>query len=141
MRSALRLAAGLSLLAVLAAGSVEDDQQTSSASPIDYSNPKYVVNYKALADEFEANSLAAESKYEDQLIYVKGPVSSVDKDFLGDPYISITGDWDFAMIRCNLTDESVKPASAVRKGQYITVAGVVGDTTMGVSLNRCRVVG
>ncbi len=140
MRSALRLAAGLSLLAVLAAGSVEDEQQTSSA-PIDYSNPKYVVNYKALADEFEANSLAAESKYEDQLIYVKGPVSSVDKDILGDPYISITGDWDFAMIRCNLTDESVNSASAVRKGQYITVAGLVGDTTMGVSLNRCRVVG
>ena len=140
MRSAFRLAAGLSLLAVLAAGSVEDEQQTSSA-PIDYSNPKYVVNYKALADEFEANSLAAESKYEDQLIYVKGPVSSVDKDILGDPYISITGDWDFAMIRCNLADESVKSASAVRKGQYITVAGLVGDTTMGVSLNRCRVVG
>ncbi|HGY5543961.1 MAG TPA: OB-fold protein, partial [Prochlorococcus sp.] len=121
MRSALRLAAGLSLLAVLAAGSVEDEQQTSSA-PIDYSNPKYVVNYKALADEFEANSLAAESKYEGQLIYIKGPVSSVDKDILGDPYISITGDWDFAMIRCNLTDESVNSASAVRKGQYITVA-------------------
>lgn len=140
MRSALRLAAGLSLLAVLAAGSVEDEQQTSSA-PIDYSNPKYVVNYKALADEFEANSLAAESKYEGQLIYIKGPVSSVDKDILGDPYISIIGEWDFAMIRCNLVDESVNSASAVRKGQYITVAGLVGDTTMGVSLNRCRVVG
>ena len=81
MRSAFRLAAGLSLLAVLAAGSVEDEQQTSSA-PIDYSNPKYVVNYKALADEFEANSLAAESKYEDQLIYVKGPVALWIKIFL-----------------------------------------------------------
>ena len=128
---------GLGALAVLGAGSVEDEADYSS---LDYSSPSYRVNYKALAGEFENNSLAAESKYEGKLIYVEGPVNSIDKDILDNPYVSISGQYDFAMIQCFLTGDEVSGASSLRKGQRIVVAGVVGGTTLGVSLDGCKVI-
>ena len=128
---------GLGALAVLGAGSVEDEADYSS---LDYSSPSYQVNYKALADEFENNSLAAESKYEGKLIYVEGPVNSIDKDILDNPYVSISGQYDFAMVQCFLTSDEVSGASSLSKGQRIVVAGVVGGTTLGVSLDGCKVI-
>lgn len=140
MHSFAKLSLGLSLFAVLAAGSAEDTD-TANEQPIDYANPAYTVNYKSLADEFENNSLAAEEKYEGEVIYVNGPIHSIDKDILGDPYISLSGSMDFAMIRCELSEEDAKATANLSKGQNITVAGVVGDTTVGVSLERCKVIG
>ena len=92
------------------------------------------------ADEFENNSIAAEAKYEGKLIYVRGPVGSVDKDILDNPYVAIRGEWDFASVQCFLTDEEVSSASTLRKGQRVVVAGVVGDTTLGVSLDGCKII-
>ena len=128
---------GLGALAVLGAGSVEDEADYSS---IDYSSPQYRVNYRTLADEFENNSLAAESKYEGKLIYVEGPVNSIDKDILDNPYVSISGQYDFAMIQCFLAEGEVSSASSLSKGQKVVVAGVVGETTLGVSLDGCKVI-
>lgn len=128
---------GLGALAVLGAGSVEDDTDYSS---LDYSSPSYEVNYKALADEFDDNSIAAESKYEGKLIYVSGPVGSIDKDILDNPYVSIRGEYDFASVQCFLTDDEVSTATSLRKGQRIVVAGVVGGTTLGVTLDGCKVI-
>jgi len=128
---------GLGALAVLGAGSVEDESDYSS---FDYSSPSYQVSHKALANEFEANSIAAEAKYEGKLIYVRGPVSSIDKDILDNPYVAISGEWDFASVQCFLTDEEISGASTLRKGQRIVVAGVVGDTTLGVTLDGCKVI-
>lgn len=135
-----KLALGLSLFAILAAGSAEDSD-TSSSEPIDYSSPAYSVNYKALADEFETNSLAAEEKYEGKIIHVSGPIHSIDKDIMGDPYISISGSMDFAMIRCEIAEEDIASTANLAKGQVITVAGIVGDTTVGVSLDKCKLIG
>jgi len=128
---------GLGVLAVLGAGSVEDETDYSS---YDYSSPSYQVNYKALVGEFENNSIAAESKYEGKLIYVGGPVNSIDKDILDNPYVSISGEYDFASVQCFLTDEEVSGASSLNKGQRIVVAGVVGGTTLGVTLDGCKIV-
>ena len=137
LKKVLSFAFGLGVLAILGAGSVEDDADYSS---LDYSSPSYRVNYKDLANEFENNSIAAEAKYEGKLIYVRGPVGSVDKDILDNPYVAIRGEWDFASVQCFLTDEEVSSASALRKGQRIVVAGVVGDTTLGISLDGCKII-
>ena len=137
LKKVLSFAFGLGVLAVLGAGSVEDDADYSS---LDYSSPSYRVNYKDLANEFENNSIAAESKYEGELIYVGGPVGSVDKDILDNPYVSIRGQYEFASVQCFLTDDEVSGASSLRKGQRIVVAGVVGETTLGVTLDGCKVI-
>ena len=136
-RKAICFSLGLGILAFLGAGSVEDEVDYSS---YDYSSPSFQVRYKALADEFENNSIAAESKYEGKLIYVRGPVGSVDKDILDNPYVAIRGEWDFASVQCFLTDDEVSGASSLRKGQRIVVAGVVGETTLGVTLDGCKVI-
>ena len=137
LKKAICFTLGLGVLAFLGAGSVEDEVDYSS---YDYSSPSFQVRHKTLADEFENNSIAAEAKYEGKLIYVKGPVGSVDKDILDNPYIAIRGEWDFASVQCFLTDEEVSSASTLRKGQRIVVAGVVGDTTLGVSLDGCKII-
>ncbi|WP_115017553.1 hypothetical protein [Synechococcus sp. UW140] len=137
LRQSAAFFAGLGIFSLLAAGSVEDEVDYSG---LDYSSPAYRVNYKDLADEFDENSIAAESKYDGQLIYVSGPVGSVDKDILDNPYVSITGQYDFASVQCFLTPGEVEGASSLRKGQRVVVAGVVGGTTLGVTLDGCRVV-
>ncbi len=128
---------GIAALAVLGAGSVEDEADHSS---LDYSSPSYQVNYKALADEFDDNSIAAEAKYEGKLIYVTGPVYSIDKDMMDKPYIVISGKSDFDMVHCYLTDGEVSGASSLRKGERIVVAGVVDSTILGVHLDSCKVI-
>ena len=137
LKKAVYFSLGLGILAFLGAGSVEDEVDYSS---YDYSSPAFQVRHKALADEFENNSIAAEAKYEGKLIYVRGPVGSVDKDILDNPYIAIRGEWDFASVQCFLVDQEVSSASTLRKGQRIVVAGVVGDTTLGVSLDGCKII-
>ena len=137
LKKAVYFSLGLGILAVLGAGSVEDEVDYSS---YDYSSPAFQVRYNALADEFENNSIAAEAKYEGKLIYVRGPVGSVDKDILDNPYVAIRGEWDFASVQCFLSDQEVSSASTLRKGQRIVVAGVVGDTTLGVSLDGCKII-
>jgi hypothetical protein len=67
-------------------------------------------------------------------------VNSIDKDILDNPYILLSGQYDFAMIQCLLTGDEVSGASSLRKGQRIVVAGVVGETTLGVSLDGCKVI-
>ena len=71
LKKAVYFSLGLGILAFLGAGSVEDEVDYSS---YDYSSPSFQVRHKALADEFENNSIAAEAKYEGKLIYVRGPV-------------------------------------------------------------------
>ena len=132
LKKAVYFSLGLGILAFLGAGSVEDE--------VDYSSPSFQVRHKALADEFENNSIAAEAKYEGKLIHVRGPVGSVDKDILDNPYVAIRGEWDFASVQCFLTDEEVSSASTLRKGQSIVVAGVVGGTTLGVLLDGCKII-
>jgi hypothetical protein len=134
----LGLIAGLVGFVLLAAGS-GSDMSGNGSSKSDLQNPQHTVNYKDLADEFEANSVAAEGKYEGKVIHVQGPIYSIDKDLTGNPYIMLSGEYDIAMIRCEV-DESTTPLQSLRKGQVITIGGVVGDTTMGVSLSPCTVV-
>jgi len=118
--------------------STGSDQKARS---VDLSNPSYVVNYKSLADEFETNSVSAESKYEGKVIAVDGPVNSVDKDFSGDPYVTLSGEYDLAIIRCEIGKDGTSSVVNLRKGQFVRVMGLVSGTDMGVSLNPCRVSG
>jgi hypothetical protein len=108
---------------------------------VDISNPEYVVNYKSLADEFESNSVSAESKYEGKVIAVDGPIHSVDKDFSGDPYLTLSGEYDLAIIRCEIGKDGTSSVVNLRKGQYVRIMGLVSGTDMGVSLQPCRVSG
>ena len=107
LKKAIYFSLGLGILAFLGAGSVEDEVDYSS---YDYSSPSFQVRHKELADEFENNSIAAEAKYEGKLIYVRGPVGSVDKDILDNPYVAVRGEWDFVSIQCFLTDGEVSSA-------------------------------
>lgn len=137
MRKIASFAAGLAVFAFLGTGSIEDEVDYSS---FNYSSPAYTVNYKDLANEFDNNSIAAENKYEGKLIYVSGPVSAIDKDILDNPYVAISGQYDFASIQCFLTQDEVAGAASLQKGQRIVVAGVVGETLLGVTLDGCKVV-
>lgn len=130
--------AGLICFAILGAGSAEDSGETESAS-YNLENAEYTVNYKSLADEFESNSVAAENRYEGRVIHVQGPIYSIDKDFTGSPYITLSGAYDLAIIRCEIGNNSAG-IEELRKGQLVTIGGVVGDTTMGVSLDPCKVI-
>lgn len=84
----------------------ERANKEKTAKSINYASPAYAVNYKALADEFEANSVVAESKYEGKVIHVQGPIHSIDNNLSGSPYITISGEYDFAMIRCEVEEGS-----------------------------------
>ena len=130
---------GILLLGFLGAGSMEDDDSAKYTN-LDYSSPAYRVYYKNLVNEFDNNSIAAENKYEGKLIYVQGPVGSVDKDILDDPYIAIRGEYEFSSVQCMIREESLAAATSLSKGQQVVVGGVVGDTTLGVILRGCRLI-
>jgi hypothetical protein len=87
--------------------------------------------------EYQGNEVSADSKYKGKWVEIKGRVSSVSKDFTGDPYLTFAGDeYGAAMVNAELFPVQIKEfrgqndfiacsatekAGALRAGQIVTV--------------------
>ncbi len=110
--------------------------QQASASPTPASAQK--ITAKELADDFDANQVAAESKWKDKLVEFSATVSNIT-----DSGISFTDvaskQFSMTQISCQIKDKS--QLMPLKNGQTITVRGVVGAQTIGViDLSQCEVV-
>jgi len=130
---------------------------TSSAPSVTYSQPVQtvastvpaqgvaprVVNAKTIGDDYEANKIAAERKWNGQFVQFTSEVGNISDGF-GGPSVSftkVTSKFSFTQIVCRVADEN--QLVSISKGRAATVRGVIdGDQTFGViSLKDCEVVG
>lgn len=100
---------------------------------------KYELSAALLAADFNADETAANKKYLDKVISVKGSVSDIMVDssnqatvFLdsGDPLVAVT---------CSFYDDEATTARSIPKGTVVTIKGMCTGKLTDVVLNKCSV--
>lgn len=96
------------------------------------------VSVKEIGDDFESNQVAAESKWGGKLVEFKAEISNITDS--GISFHNVTSkEFSFAQISCDIVDRD--QLLTLKKGQMVTVRGVVGKQTLGViDVNECQVV-
>ncbi len=98
-----------------------------------------VISAGTMADEFEANQIAAERKWGGQYVQFTATVGNINSS--GVSFTDLTSKYSFTQISCRVDDEN--QLVNLVKGSQATVRGVVGDDQlMGViGIDDCAVVG
>lgn len=116
------------------------DSQTDKNKALKNLNITASVDAKTLAEEYAANEVAADQKYKVRKSYilVSGVVESINKDFKGDPYVSLRGNVQFQDVQARFSDSDVSSLAALKKGQKVMfVCEVSGRVVAQVMLRNC----
>jgi RecG-like helicase len=100
---------------------------------------KFEVTATALVTEFSTDENAANRKYLDRVISVKGRVSEVSTDTTGKATVFLeTGD-PMSAVTCSFYDEEAASAKALNKGTEVTIKGKCTGKLADVVLNKCSI--
>ena len=91
-----------------------------------------------LVEEFNSNAVVATQKYSGSDLIIEGEVTTIDYDYLGDPYVAVgSGDlFEWSTVWCMVSD--VSDVAGLSVGDKVTVAGTFFEwDTMDVVLKPC----
>jgi hypothetical protein len=96
------------------------------------------ITAKQLADDFDANQVAAEANWGGKLVEFSAKITNITDSGLS--FASVASkQFSFTQISCEIKDK--KQVLSLKNGQVVTVRGIVGKQTIGViDLNNCEVV-
>lgn len=97
-----------------------------------------VIKAQELADDFDANQVAAENKWKSKLVQFSAEVTNITDTGLSFSKVA-SKQFSMAQISCRVTDK--QQLLSLKNGQTVTVKGVVGSQTIGViDISDCSVV-
>ena len=101
------------------------------------------ISAKDLISEYEANEIAADGKYKDKVLDVRGDIKDFGVGLFEQKYVSLSDgkDYSFNSLRCNFEDENASQLIDLAKGHEVVLRGLnSGMLFMSVSLDNCIVV-
>ena len=111
--------------------------ETTLASPTPLPEPEKITA-KELADSFDENQVAAETKWGGKLVQFSATITNITERGISFSNVA-SKDFSMAQISCNIANKD--QLLPLKNGQKITVVGTVGSQTIGViSLDDCSVV-
>jgi len=81
---------------------------------------KYVMRAETMFDEYMRNEVAADMKYGDQIVLLRGYVQLIAEDILGDPYVVI-GDGSVIGVQCYFNDRDRADLATLEKGMEVAI--------------------
>lgn len=123
------------LAGAVALGNVaaRDDDARAAAHPID-------ITAEQLQAAYDANQVAADRKYGDAYLALRGEVVDIDGDTLG-PSLTIDAGGFFRSVTANMGDGQAEAVAALHKGQAVTLRCHGTSITLGlVYAGDCAVV-
>jgi len=108
---------------------------SATAAPTD-------VDVGTLVTAYKANEVRADAAYKGKRVRVKGIVGDVKKDITDSMYVTIGngGDFELQTVHCQVSDKQVQAASALDKGNTVTVTGTVNGLILtSVILKDCEI--
>lgn len=124
-----------------------DDNVDTAEEPLDEETPETTataetVDMQKFIDEFDENSVAAETKWKGKLVKMTGYVGNIDEGLLGETYVilnPVADEYYFGTaIQCYF--ESKESVTNLKKGQKVTLQGEVGsESIFNISINKCSV--
>ncbi len=125
----------LVLFGLLAVGSIDTEEDTKK---VQSQAPSYRLSANQLYSEYEANEVAADSKYKGRVVVVSGTIQDIGKDIMDDAYIVIGGEGFLDGVQCMFTKGQQSSVARLSKGQHVTVKGEVSGKMFGnVLVNKC----
>lgn len=113
----------------------QNENQVQSAKP---ETTAEKVNATKFADEFDANQVAAETKWGGKLIEFSAKISNITDSGLSFSSVA-SKEFSLASIGCRIVDK--QQLMSLKNGEVVTVRGVVGKQTLGViDIDDCQVV-
>ena len=125
-------------LAVLIIGNTgSKDSASTPAETTEATKPQGIkVTAKELRDAYEQNEIAAQKKYDGQLVEVTGIVDNIGDDIFNDVYITLSTGKPLRSIQCYFEEDAeIDKVATVISGQEITVVG----TCKGLALTSVTV--
>ena len=127
----------IALIGILVAGIVGYMLYNKPHRDISKTSSDFVVDASTLFREFEEDEAAANTKYLDKVVKVRGNVKSAKTDAEGNMMLTLdAGDQMFG-VTCTVPEENLTEAADIREGEQITVKGVCTGKLMDVVLIRC----
>ena len=98
-----------------------------------------VVSAAQLFGEYTQNEKAANAKYFNKIINVRGVLKSIDKDHTGTVSLCLDAGDPIGGISCELDSRHLRDAEEVHTGDSLTLTGTCSGLLTDVVLNRCAV--
>lgn len=96
------------------------------------------ITARQLADDFEENQVAAESKWNGKLVEFSAKISNITDTGISF-YNVASKDFSLTQISCKINDK--QQLLSIKKEQTVTVRGIVGKQTIGViDVSDCEIV-
>jgi hypothetical protein len=100
----------------------------------------YEVSAAGLLAEFNRDEPAANKKYIDKVIAVKGKVVDIKMDATGQATVFLDSGDLMAAVTCSFYQEEATAAKALRQGAEVTIKGKCTGKLMDVVLNKCSII-
>jgi hypothetical protein len=118
-------------------GTSTAQSQTSDKQAAPVASPM-MIKVADVADDFDANQVAAKDKWNNKLVEFSAPVANITDSGLSFQNIG-TKQYSITQISCRVKDK--QQLLTLKNGQTVTVKGVVGGQTIGViDMHDCEVV-
>lgn len=118
-------------------GSSSSNTQTTNTTPTPAPEAQKITA-RQLADDFDANQVAAEKNWGRKLVEFKAVVTNITDSGISFGNVA-SKQFSMAQISCRIKDKN--QLMELKNGQSVTVKGVVGKQTIGViDLSDCEVV-
>lgn len=111
--------------------------QATNQQPAQTQEPMKITASE-LADDFDSNQVAAESKWKGKLVQFSAEITNITDTGLSFSNVA-SKQFSMAQISCRVTDK--QQLLSLKNGQTVTVRGIVGSQTIGViDVSDCSVV-
>lgn len=87
------------------------------------------IKASELADDFDANQVAAEAKWKDKLVEFSSEITNITDSGLSFGKVSSK---EFSMTQISCRTNNKDQLLSVKNGETVTVKGIVGGQTIGV---------
>ncbi len=142
MKKALKIIGGI-ILFFIVIGALSGNKTSNTNTNTANKEPQATVapmkiTARELADDFEENQVAAESKWNNKLVEFSAKISNITDSGISF-YNVASKDFSLAQISCKIKDK--QQLMTIKKDQTVTVQGVVGKQTIGViDVSDCKIV-
>ncbi len=98
------------------------------------------ITAEQLAEEYEANTVAADLKFKGKQFKISGKVSDINTDFRGHPYVTMGGTNQFMQPQFAFDKDATNQLAEVKKGMKLTlVCEGRGDIAKTPMSNNCQI--
>ena len=136
---------------VLAVASGEEATEKEVVEKLETEEPHDLLEETAIQisstqiyKDYDDNEVAADNKYKDKVVEVKGKIFDISKDFSDDIVVKLNGltdnKYEIVGVSCTFDKSHNSEAASLSKGQIITIRGNCDGYMMGPNISGCSLV-